>query len=121
MKLVKLSNMAGFDKEKPEGYLRMADNDLINLALAMQGRIRLGSGIDGERGENISGEFQVFTCGAAGLTSVVTHTLGASPIGFLLINKSGLGDIAMSTTSNTLVTFTTLATANTTYTVFLLK
>lgn len=121
MKITKLSNYVGFDISKPEGYIRMVDNDLVNIFNFAKGRIRLGEAADGSRGENISGEYQIFTSGAAGTTTIVTHTLGANPTGFIVTDKSGFGDVYMATTSNAVITFATLATASTSYTVFLFK
>jgi len=109
--------------QKPEHYMKAADNDLINLFNAFKGRIRLGSGTTsttvGVRGENIAGEFRYFLSGV-GTDNAIQHSLGCIPIGFFLINKSGFGDIYMKTASATSATFSTTQTA-TNYSVFLLK
>lgn len=121
MKLVKQSNFTGFKKGKQEDYAQSVDNDLINLFNVFKGRIRLGTGTDGARGENLEGEFQVFACGAAGTTSVVSHTIGSVPIGFLQINQNGFGGVYMTSANTTQAIFATLGTSGTNYTVFLLK
>lgn len=56
-------------------------------------RIRFGSGTDGDRGENMDGEWQVVgDTGAANVEFTVTHGVGAVPIGFLVmkIDKGGV-------------------------------
>ena len=115
--------MFNFVKSKyvePDQYIQPIDSDLTNIFEAFKGRIRLGTGVDGARGENIQGEFQVFTCGAAGTTTVVAHSMSSSPIGFLPIAQNGFGAYYMATTASTEVSFATLGTSGTSHTVFLL-
>lgn len=93
------------------------------LYLLARGRIRFGRGNDGDRGENISGEFQVISdTGTAGVEFQVAHTLGAVPVGFIVLknNKNGVvfdGSTAWTSTN----IFLTHGAANATITVFLLK
>ena len=124
MKLNKLSNYVGFKISKIEDYIQSVDIDLKNLFLFTQGRVRFGSGTDDTFGENISGEFQVFTTPTA--TNVefsVTHSLGAIPTGgYLVVSQAGVGSLYTATGSNTATTayFRSSATS-TSFTVFLLK
>ena len=120
MKLTKLSNYNGLEITKQGDYLQTLDGDLINLFNAFKGRIRLGSGVTGARGENIEGEFRVFTSASSAGATTITHTLKATPVGFLLINKGGLGDVYMSSSTTGTATFATSVTS-TSFSIFLLK
>lgn len=107
--------------EKMKDYAGLADKDLTNLFLWTNGRVRFGKAVDGERGENMDGEFQVFASNSSSTTDVtITHTLGALPMGFILINKNRLSDLAMVTTSTTQAVFA-VGMTSTTFTIFLLK
>lgn len=123
MKIAKQSNFVGFDKVSVDDYGREVDNDLVNIFLAMQGRIRFGGGGDGDRGENIAGEFQVVAdTGAADTEFSVTHGLGSIPIGFLVTNIDKGGVIYDSGTAWTTTTiYLKCSAANAAVTVFLLK
>ena len=121
MKLAKTSNYNGFKITKPDDYIQNVDTDLINIFNAFKGRIRFGEVSNGYRGENIEGEYRVFTSSATtNATTTVAHTLGAIPTGFLLINKGGFGDVRISTSNKDNITFATSVTS-TSFTVFLLK
>lgn len=127
MKIAKTSNLIDStkieDKEASYNYLRSIDSDIESLFLLSQGRVRFGTGSDGDRGENMSGEFQVVAdTGTANAEFSITHTLGTVPIGYL-ITKTNKGGVVYD--SGTAWTSTTIylkcSTANTTITVFLLK
>ena len=118
MKLTKTSNYNGFSITQPQDYIQNVDADLTNIFDAFKGRIRFGKIANGYRGENIEGEFRVFT--ATGSTASVAHTLGTQAIGFLLINKTGFGDLYLVSSDKATATFASSSTSNT-YTVFLLK
>jgi len=81
--------MFGVDNKKQVlEYIRNVDADLKNIFLAFSNRIRFGDGSDGEDGENISGQFQVFTSSATpDAENTISHNLGAAPIGYMVINK----------------------------------
>lgn len=123
MKLTKQSNYIGKVRTNIEEYIPQLEVDLENIFLAMKGRIRFGTGVDGARGENISGEFQIYTSnGSADTEDTITHTLGSVPIGFIVINtnKGGVtydGGTAWTATSIFLKNSTTSATT----TIFILK
>jgi len=118
MKLSKTSNYNGFNITKPQDYIQNVDTDLTNIFNAFKGRIRFGDVDNQYRGENVEGEFLVFA--SSGTTTTITHTLGTQATGFLLINKSGYGDLYMVSSTKTTATFASSTTANT-YKVFLLK
>jgi hypothetical protein len=95
MQVSKSSNRsAGLDSpEQFEAYIAQVDSDIKSLMLALQGRISFGALTDGATGENISGETQVVTdTGAANTQFTVTHTLGATPLGYIVmgIDKAGV-------------------------------
>ena len=77
-----------------EKYAREVDRDLQDITLAFSNRIRFGSVTDGNRGENISGEFQIFTSDATPDTEFsVAHTLGATPLGHLIMYQDKAGSL----------------------------
>ena len=74
-------------------YARELDRDIQNLITAFAAKIRFGDVADGNRSENMSGEWQVVAnTGAADTQFTVAHTLGAVPQGFLVvrIDKGGV-------------------------------
>lgn len=67
-------------------------NDIKKIIDCLNGRVRFGTATDGYRGENIAGEFQVVAdTGAANTEFTVAHTIGAVPIGFLVLNNNKAG------------------------------
>jgi hypothetical protein len=123
MLTAKISNYIRFDKQQPEDYIKDVDKDLINLFTVLKGRVAFGSGSDGAKGENISGEFQVYTSNAVADTEdTIAHTLGAVPIGFIVINidKGGVVyDGGTAWTSSNI--YLKCSTTSTNITLFLLK
>ena len=112
------------NKKLPQSYqIRALDDDLKKLFLALNGRVRFGDGADGERGENISGEFQVVAdTGTANTEFSITHTLGATPIGYIVTKISNAGVIYDSGTAWTSTQiYLKSSAANSAVTVFLLK
>ena len=106
-----------------ENYSRDVNRDLINITETLKGRIRFGSGTSGERGENIAGEFVTYTSNAVADTEdTVAHTLGAAPVGFIIINRDKGGvvyDSGTAWTSSNL--YLKCSTASTVVDLFLLK
>ena len=104
-------------------YEKQLDVDVENLFFLSHGRVRFGTGNDGDRGENISGEFQVYTSNATPDTAdSISHTLGSVPIGFLVVNLDKGAVIYDSGTAWTETTISLKSTvASTTATIFLLK
>lgn len=111
--------------EDPElrNQLRRMDQDMTNLFLFSQGRVRFGDSGDGDRGENISGEWQVISdTGSADTEFSVTHTLGAVPVGYFVTKTNKGGVVYASTTAWTSSTiYLKCSAANTAITIFLLK
>ena len=119
MKLTKQSSSSSISNST-NSYLIGVDNDLINIFNAFKGRLRFGAVTNAYRGENLEGEFRIFTSASSAGANIINHTLSAKPTGFILINKGGYGDIYMSSANTTTATFVTSGTS-TSYSVFLLK
>ena len=121
MKIAKTLSIAG--REVVEPFKKSLNTDLVNLFLLAQGRIRFGGGGDGDRGENISGEFQVVAdTGSADTEFSVAHTVGAVPVGYLVIKVDNAGVIYDSGTAWTSTTvYLKSSAANSAVTLFLLK
>jgi hypothetical protein len=89
--------------------IRMLDVQLKRLVNAFQGRIRFGDGTDEEEGENIAGEFQLFTSDATPNTEFsVTHQLGAIPIGRIILYQDKAGSLYQGPSTGTAWTSTTV-------------
>jgi hypothetical protein len=103
MKLSKLSNYIGFKGKDNQGiqeYVRQLDNDIRKLFLMTQGRVRFGGGTDGQPGENVSGEFQVYTSnGSANTEDTIAHTLGAVPIGYIVVKQDKASNVYLGSTA----------------------
>lgn len=111
------------DNGKNEVDVKALDGDLESLFQAITGRVRFGTGDDGDRGENIAGEFQTFTTdGTPDTEGAVSHGLGSVPIGYIVISKDKAGHIYDGTTSWTSTNiYLRSDVASVTATVFLIK
>ena len=94
MKLARISN-----KLDSDGYDKNLFADIANIFLAFQGRVRFGDGVDKARGENMSGEFHTITTAGADTEVVVAHTLGAIPVGYIVLMQDKAGSLYSSTTA----------------------
>lgn len=105
-----------------ESNVRRLEQDMSQLFECLKGRVRLGTGTDGDRGENIAGEFQVVTSSTADTQFTVSHGLGAVPIGFIVtkINKGGVVYDSGTTWTDTAI-YLKCSAATATMTLFLLK
>lgn len=83
MKAVRSIILNPYSKRNPlESQARTFDRDVDKLFKLCQGRVRFGRGGDGDRGENLSGEFRLFTSTVAANTEFsVAHTVGSIPVG----------------------------------------
>ncbi len=103
--IMKLAKTAPSYKSDPNDPLSAIDTDLTNLFLLSQGRVRFGDGSDGARGENISGEFQVYTSnGSADTEDAITHGLGAVPVGYIVVKQDAASSVYDSGTAWTSTT-----------------
>jgi hypothetical protein len=127
MKVAKRSNLTVLGTgDSVARQLPTVDADLKQLFDAMTGRIRFGRGDDGDRGENMSGEFQEFiSSGAANTEFSVTHTVGSVPVGILILWQDLAGSLYQGPATGTAWTDTTIylkcSVASVTFKVFLVK
>lgn len=104
--------------------IRTLDLEIQKLYTALNGRMRFGDGTDGERGENISGEFQVVAdTGTKDTEFTVAHTLGAIPIGAWITKQNKAGSLYLGTTAwtSTNAYFKLSTSDNAAITIWLLK
>ncbi len=82
------------EKNPMPTQIRGLDLEIQKLYTALNGRLRFGDGADGERGENIAGEFQVFTSNAVANTEdTIAHLVGAIPIGYIVCGQDKAGSL----------------------------
>jgi hypothetical protein len=125
MRVAKTSQFIKGNQER-ETYLVELDKDIESLHTALQGRIRFGGGIDGERGENLSGEWQVFTTSATpDAENTIAHTLGSVPVGYIICGQDKAGSLYQLSDTGTAWTGSNIylkcSVASITFKVFLLK
>lgn len=93
MKIVKTSNLSSRKKDINQ-YDRNIDNDVANTITVLQGRVRFGNSTSGFRGENIQGEFKQFTSSTTpDAENTVSHTIGAVPIGIIILWQDKAGSL----------------------------
>jgi hypothetical protein len=74
--------------------LRILQASINQLYKMGQGRISFGVGMDGENGQNISGQFQQFTTsGTPDAENTIAHTVGSIPLGFIVLWQSKAGSL----------------------------
>lgn len=81
------------ENQNVESNVRRLEQDTTQLFEALKGRIRFGTGVDGDRSENLAGEFQVVTSSTANTEFAVAHGLGAVPIGYIVIKQNVAGSV----------------------------
>ncbi len=104
MKTAKQSNRGLVEIEDVglSDYIVALDKDVESLFKLAQSRIRFGTASDGSQGENISGEYQLFTTSATpDAENTIAHTLGAIPIGYLIFYQDKAGDLYQGPTTGT--------------------
>lgn len=102
MKVTKISNYGGRieSTEKIDAFARDINRDLLNIVLCLSGRIRFGDVSDGNRGENVAGEWQVVTTNATPDTEdAFSHGLGTVPQGYIVVKRDKAGVIYDGSTS----------------------
>lgn len=79
-----------FDNSDIKNY----DTDFNTVITCLQGRVRFGSGTSGNNGENLAGQFLTITTnGVANTESAFTHTIGAIPVGYIILWQDKVGSI----------------------------
>jgi hypothetical protein len=117
------------DKENSEditSQIRRLNDDLTKVYEAFKGRIDFGTGVDGENGVNIAGQFQEFTTSATpDAENTIAHTVGSIPIGVIIMHQDKAGSLYQGPTTGTNWTATNVYlkcdVASVTFNVFLIK
>jgi hypothetical protein len=121
MKLAQQTNYVGKDNFDMDLFIRNLLADLKNLFLCLQGRVRFGSGTSGANGENIYGQWAVFTSSNSVLaTNTIVHSMSATPIGWITVSNDKGGVLYLSSANNADIRLIS-TTTSTTYMIFLLK
>jgi hypothetical protein len=97
-----------------------------NLFRCLNGRVRFGRGTDGDRGENIQGEFQQFTTSATpDAENTIAHGIGAIPVGYIILWQDKAGSLYQGPSTGTAWTSSNIylkcTVASVTFKVFLIQ
>lgn len=87
MKVVKQSNHIGFQRSKPEEYIRALDKDVHNIILALQ------------TGLVVKDNVTVADTGSADTEFVVAHNLGVVPTGYAVRRQDKAASVYLSGTT----------------------
>lgn len=86
------------------------DTDVSNIITCLSGRVRFGSGVTGHNGENISGQFLTITTNVTLNTETTfTHTIGAIPVGYIVLWQDKAGSLYQGPTTGTAWTINTIS------------
>ena len=112
--------------DDPLANLTEINQDLLNLFMFLQGRVRFGQGTSGNDGENMYGQWLTITTNAVANTEdTFTHSCGVVPVGYLTVWQDKAGSLYQSPTVGTDWTTTTISlkcsVASVTFKLFLLK
>lgn len=102
-----------------------SDTDISNIITCLNGRVRFGPGTSGNNGENMAGQFLTITTNVTLNTeSTFNHTMGAIPVGYLVLGQDKAGSLYQLATTGTAWTNTTISlkcsVASVTFKLFLL-
>jgi len=68
--------------------------DITNIINCLKGNVRFGDGNNGSGGENINGQWAVFTTPATPNSEfIIAHEIGAMPVGWLVVAKNKAADL----------------------------
>jgi hypothetical protein len=100
--------------------------NMDNLFRCLNGRVRFGRGTDGDRGENIQGEFQQFTTSATpDAENTIAHGIGAIPVGYIILWQDKAGSLYQGPSTGTAWTSSNIylkcTVASVTFKVFLIQ
>lgn len=103
-------NTSQYVTDDGKGDIRSVDKDLITLFNCLQGRVRFGPGTSGNDGENIYGQFlQILTSGTSNAETTYTHTMGAVPVGYIVLWTDKSGNIYQGPSTGTAWTKTSIS------------
>jgi hypothetical protein len=106
--------------------VRLLQVQVSKLFLMLQGRVSFGTGVDGVKGQNISGEWQEFTTSATpDAENTIAHTIGSVPLGYIVVAQNKAGSLYQMDDTGTAWTSTNIYlkcdVASVTFLVFLVK
>lgn len=86
------------------------DTDIKTIMSCLSGRVRFGSGVSGNDGENMAGKFLTITTnGTPDTESTFTHSMGSVPVGYIIIGQSKAGSLYQLANTGTAWTATTIS------------
>lgn len=124
---MRIANTLNLNEHMPlNEQIRLLQVQLDKIFYLLQGRVSFGTGIDGNNGQNLSGQFQQFTSDASANTEFnVAHTVGSIPLGYIILWQDIAGSLYTSPTSGTDWTATQISlkcsVSSVTFLVFLVK
>lgn len=100
MRINKLSNYVGFKHSKQDDYISDVNKDISTLFLFTKGRTRFGDAVNNQNGENIAGEFIIYTSnGSANTEDTIPHTIGSVPVGYIVLKQDKASNVYLGTTT----------------------
>lgn len=126
MKVQKTSTFQTITPNNSQDIERAVDKDLNQLFQCLNGRTRFGAPSTGTNGENISGQWlQITTNGTPNTESTFNHTVGAIPIGYIVVWQDKAGSLYQGPITGTAWTSTSVSlkcsVASVTFLLFLLR
>lgn len=109
-----------------EQQIQILQRQVDKLYRALQGRISLGTGVDGVSGQNVEGEWRTYVSnGAPNTEDTLAHTVGSIPLGYIVVNQDKAGSIYQGPTTGTAWTSSNIyvkcSIASVTFLLFLVK
>lgn len=124
---MRVANTQVLNENMPlQAQITVLQTQMNKLFTALQGRVSFGTGVDGISGQNISGQWQLFTVAAgANVEFNVAHTVGSVPLGYIVVSQDKAGQLYGQATTGTAWTSTQISLKSTvdavTYLIFLVK
>lgn len=105
---MKLGNTLSFNrKEEVDKQLETIRLSISKLYDLVHGRVRMGTGTSGDRGENLDGYFKQFTSHASIDTEfTVAHGCGITPVGYQILWQDKAGSLYQGPSTGTAWTST---------------
>lgn len=109
-----------------QAQINVLQSEINKIFTCLQGRVSFGTGVDGVSGQNIEGEWQLFTVSAgANVEFNVAHTIGSVPLGYIVVSQDKAGQLYQQAGTGTAWTSTQISLKSTvdavTYLIFLVK
>jgi len=112
-----LSDKQGNSFDKGTELNRLFDQ----IILVLSGRVAFCNGdiSNQEKGENIDGQFLVFTSEGADAQTTIAHSLGRVPSGYIVVSQNKAASLYTDTTWTTSNIYLKSSTATTNFTIFI--